>query len=43
MFTGIIEETGVVEKISSKKNLSVLCVRSEKILKGRKVNIRTEV
>jgi riboflavin synthase len=32
MFTGIIEEMGVVEGIVSKKNLSVLRVRAQKVL-----------
>lgn len=36
MFTGIIEETGVVEGISSRTNLSVLKVRARKVLKGSK-------
>ena len=36
MFTGIIEETGIVEGIRSKKNLSVLKVRARKVLKGTK-------
>ena len=36
MFTGIIEEMGIVEGISSKKNLSVLKVRVQKVLKGAK-------
>lgn len=34
MFTGIVEETGVVEGIVSKKNLSVLRVRARKVLEG---------
>lgn len=34
MFTGIIEEMGVVEGITSKKNLSVLKVRAKKVLGG---------
>ena len=36
MFTGIIEEMGIVEGIVSKKNLSVLMVRAKKVLKGVK-------
>jgi len=36
MFTGIIEETGAVKAISSRKNLSVLKVRAKKVLKGAK-------
>ncbi|MCK5012373.1 MAG: riboflavin synthase [Candidatus Omnitrophica bacterium] len=36
MFTGIIEEMGIVEGITSKKNLSVLKVRAKKVLKGAK-------
>jgi len=36
MFTGIIEEMGVVKGIVSKKNLSVLRVRAKKILKDVK-------
>jgi riboflavin synthase len=36
MFTGIVEETGTVEKIVSRKNLSVLRVRADKVLKGTK-------
>jgi riboflavin synthase len=36
MFTGIIEEMGVVEGITLKKNLSVLKVRAKKVLKGAK-------
>ena len=36
MFTGIIEEMGVVEGITAKKNLSVLSVRAKKVLKGVK-------
>ncbi|MCK5082222.1 MAG: riboflavin synthase [Candidatus Omnitrophica bacterium] len=34
MFTGIVEEMGTVEAISSKKNLSVLKVRAKKVLGG---------
>ncbi len=37
MFTGIIEEMGIVEGISSKENLSVLKVRAKKVLKGVKL------
>ena len=36
MFTGIVEEMGIVEGIVSKKNLSVLRVRAKKILKDAK-------
>jgi len=36
MFSGIVEEIGTVEKIDSKKNLSVLKVRSKNIFKGAK-------
>lgn len=36
MFTGIIEEIGIVETISSKKNLSILRVRARKVLKDAK-------
>lgn len=36
MFTGIIEETGIIEGIRSKKNLSVLKVRAQKVLNGVK-------
>ncbi|MCK5083613.1 MAG: riboflavin synthase [Candidatus Omnitrophica bacterium] len=36
MFTGIVEEMGTVEAISSKKNLSVLKVRAKKVLGGTK-------
>jgi len=34
MFTGIVEETGVVQEIVHKKNLSVLRVRARKVLAG---------
>ena len=34
MFTGIVEETGTVQNIASKKNLSVLNVRAGRTLKG---------
>ncbi|MBI5150870.1 MAG: riboflavin synthase [Candidatus Omnitrophica bacterium] len=37
MFNGIVEETGVVERVTRKKNLSVLKVRARKVLKGTKV------
>lgn len=36
MFAGIIEETGFVEEIISKKNLTVLKVRAKKTLRGTK-------
>jgi len=36
MFNGIVEEIGIVEKINSKKNLSMLKVRAKKICKGVK-------
>jgi len=36
MFSGIVEEIGMVEQINSKRNLSVLKVRTKKILKGVK-------
>lgn len=36
MFSGIIEEIGIVEHISSKKNLSALKVRAQKTIKGVK-------
>jgi len=36
MFSGIIEEIGVIEHINSKKNLSVFKVRAQKIFKGVK-------
>ena len=36
MFSGIIEEIGIVEKIAEKKNLSVLAVRAQRVLKGVK-------
>jgi riboflavin synthase len=36
MFTGIVEETGTVAEVISKKNLSVLKVRVEKVLRGTK-------
>ena len=34
MFNGIVEETGVVERIDHRKNLSVLKVRARKVFKG---------
>ncbi len=34
MFNGIVEETGVVERIDHRKNLSVLKVRAWKVFKG---------
>lgn len=37
MFSGIIEEIGTVEKMSSRMNLSVLKVRAKKVLKGIKL------
>lgn len=43
MFTGIIEETGAVKAISSKKNLSVLKVRAKKVLKGIKLGASVAV
>lgn len=36
MFSGIIEEIGLVEEIISKKNLSVFKVRAKKVLRGTK-------
>ncbi len=36
MFTGIIEEIGVVKEVSHKNNLSILKVKAKKILKGIK-------
>lgn len=36
MFSGIVEETGFIEKIVRKQNLYVLHVRAKKILKGTK-------
>lgn len=36
MFSGIVEETGTVKRISSRKNLSILEVRAKKVLKGTK-------
>ena len=36
MFSGIVEETGVVKRITSRKNLSVLEVQARRVLKGAK-------
>jgi riboflavin synthase len=36
MFNGIIEEMGVVDRINRRRNLSILKVRAQKILKGTK-------
>lgn len=37
MFTGIIEETGLVEGIEKKKNLTVLQIKAKKVIKGTKL------
>ena len=36
MFTGIIEDIGIVESIENKKNLSVLKIRAKKVARGVK-------
>ena len=36
MFSGIVEETGIVEKIVKKKNLSTLYVKGKKVVRGTK-------
>jgi riboflavin synthase len=36
MFTGIVEELGIVQKIERRKNLSVLHIRAKKVLRGAK-------
>ncbi|MBU1996547.1 MAG: riboflavin synthase [Candidatus Omnitrophica bacterium] len=37
MFSGIVEETGIVEKIVKKENLSTLYIRGKKVVRGTKV------
>ena len=37
MFTGIVEEMGIVESIQSKKNLTLICIKTKKILPGVKL------
>ncbi|VAX36322.1 Riboflavin synthase eubacterial/eukaryotic [hydrothermal vent metagenome] len=37
MFTGIIEETGIVKGVKQKKNLSVLTIQAKKVVRGAKV------
>ena len=36
MFTGIVEETGIIKKIDRRPNLTVLTIGAKKILKGTK-------
>ena len=43
MFSGIIEEIGIIESVISKKNLSVLKVRAQKVLKGIKLGASISV
>jgi len=37
MFTGIVEETGVVHNITTKKNLITLSVKAQKVVRGTRV------
>ena len=43
MFTGIIEDIGIVESIENKKNLSVLKIRAKKVARGVKAGDRIAV
>lgn len=36
MFTGIVEEQGMIEKIINKKNLAVLTLKADKVINGTK-------
>jgi len=37
MFSGIVEEKGIVQKIERKENLIVLSVKAKKVLRGIKI------